>query len=170
VFASNVNLYFIILTIAATLDVHCLGNIETARGCSNGAATARREHGLPSLCLCLAGTGMPGVPVAGSCAYAISEAAPGAHSFIAHQRRAQSRSLTGSKGRWGIGGRRSPVQIMYAIPAPPEPNPSKGNIESGAPSKRWYALAGKERVRVARDSGTESALSEVRRKPCCTGR
>jgi NRAMP (natural resistance-associated macrophage protein)-like metal ion transporter len=75
-FASNLVMFFIILTTAATLHAHGIRNIETARQ----AAEALRPLAGPGaywlFTLGLIGTGMLGVPVlAGSCAYAIAEAA-----------------------------------------------------------------------------------------------
>jgi NRAMP (natural resistance-associated macrophage protein)-like metal ion transporter len=74
-FVSNLVMYFIILTTAATLHPHGITNIETARQ----AAEALRPLAGPGaywlFTLGLIGTGMLGVPVlAGSSAYAISEA------------------------------------------------------------------------------------------------
>ncbi|HLH20129.1 MAG TPA: divalent metal cation transporter [Bryobacteraceae bacterium] len=74
-FLSNVIMYFIILTTAATLHAHGIRDIETAEQ----AAAALRPLAGPGaywlFTLGLIGTGMLGVPVlAGSSAYAISEA------------------------------------------------------------------------------------------------
>lgn len=75
-FASNAIMYFIILTTAATLHAHGHTNIATAQE----AAEALRPLAGPGaywlFTLGIIGTGMLAVPVlAGSCAYAISEAA-----------------------------------------------------------------------------------------------
>ncbi len=72
---SNVVMYFLILTTGATLNMHGLKNIETAKQ----AAEALRPLAGPGaywlFTLGLVGTGMLAVPVlAGSCAYAIAEA------------------------------------------------------------------------------------------------
>ena len=72
---SNVVMYFLILTTGATLNVHGLKNIETAKQ----AAEALRPLAGPGaywlFTLGLVGTGMLAVPVlAGSCAYAVAEA------------------------------------------------------------------------------------------------
>lgn len=72
---SNVVMYFLILTTGATLNVHGLKNIETAKQ----AAEALRPFAGPGaywlFTLGLVGTGMLAVPVlAGSCAYAVAEA------------------------------------------------------------------------------------------------
>jgi NRAMP (natural resistance-associated macrophage protein)-like metal ion transporter len=75
-FASNFIMYFIILTTAATLHAHGITKIDSAR---DAAAALRPLAGNAAFLLFsvgLVGTGMLGVPVlAGSCAYAISEAA-----------------------------------------------------------------------------------------------
>ncbi len=76
-FASNLIMYFIILTAGATLHVAGLTNVQTAEQ----AATALRPLAGPAASLLftlgLVGTGMLGVPVlAGSGAYALAEAAP----------------------------------------------------------------------------------------------
>jgi Mn2+/Fe2+ NRAMP family transporter len=68
-------MYFLILTTGATLNVHGLKNIETAKQ----AAEALRPFAGPGaywlFTLGLVGTGMLAVPVlAGSCAYAVAEA------------------------------------------------------------------------------------------------
>jgi NRAMP (natural resistance-associated macrophage protein)-like metal ion transporter len=72
---SNVVMYFLILTAAATLNVHGLKNVETAK---QAAEALRPLAGKGAYCLFtlgLIGTGMLAVPVlAGSCAYAIAEA------------------------------------------------------------------------------------------------
>src|SRR6202044_488323 len=75
-FASNLIMYFIILTTGATLHAHGTTDIQTARQ----AAEALRPLAGPGaywlFTLGLIGTGMLGVPVlAGSCAYALAEAA-----------------------------------------------------------------------------------------------
>jgi NRAMP (natural resistance-associated macrophage protein)-like metal ion transporter len=75
-FYSNLVMFFIILTTAATLHAHGVRNIETAKQ----AAEALRPLAGPGaywlFTLGLIGTGMLAVPVlAGSCAYAIAEAA-----------------------------------------------------------------------------------------------
>jgi len=77
-FVSNLVMFFIVLTTAATLHAHGVVNIETAKE----AAEALRPLAGPGaywlFTLGLIGTGMLGVPVlAGSCAYAIAEAASG---------------------------------------------------------------------------------------------
>jgi NRAMP (natural resistance-associated macrophage protein)-like metal ion transporter len=74
-FFSNVVMFFIILTTAATLHAHGIAHIETSRQ----AAEALRPLAGPAaywlFTLGLIGTGMLGVPVlAGSSAFAISEA------------------------------------------------------------------------------------------------
>jgi NRAMP (natural resistance-associated macrophage protein)-like metal ion transporter len=73
---SNLVMYFIILTTAATLHVHGVRNIETARQASEALRPLAGQSAYWLFTLGLIGTGMLGVPVlAGSCAYAIAEAA-----------------------------------------------------------------------------------------------
>jgi NRAMP (natural resistance-associated macrophage protein)-like metal ion transporter len=88
-FFSNFVMYFIILTTAATLHAHGVTHIETARQ----AAEALRPLAGPGaywlFTLGLIGTGMLGVPVlAGSSAYAISEAMAWKASLDSKPRRA----------------------------------------------------------------------------------
>jgi len=73
---SNVVMYFIILTTAATLHAHGMKNIETARQAAEALRPLAGKGAYWLFTFGLVGTGMLGVPVlAGSCAYAISEAA-----------------------------------------------------------------------------------------------
>lgn len=75
-FASNFVMYFIILTTAATLHAHGVVKIETARQAAGALRPLAGNAAYLLFTLGLIGTGMLGVPVlAGSCAYAISEAA-----------------------------------------------------------------------------------------------
>ena len=75
-FASNFIMYFIILTTAATLHSHGVTKIETARQAAEALRPLAGNAAYLLFTLGLIGTGMLGVPVlAGSCAYAISEAA-----------------------------------------------------------------------------------------------
>jgi NRAMP (natural resistance-associated macrophage protein)-like metal ion transporter len=75
-FASNFVMYFIILTTAATLHVHGVIKIETAKQAAEALRPLAGNGAYLLFTLGLIGTGMLGVPVlAGSCAYAISEAA-----------------------------------------------------------------------------------------------
>jgi NRAMP (natural resistance-associated macrophage protein)-like metal ion transporter len=75
-FASNFVMYFIILTTAATLHAHGVTKIETARQAAEALRPLAGQGAYLLFTLGLIGTGMLGVPVlAGSCAYAISEAA-----------------------------------------------------------------------------------------------
>jgi NRAMP (natural resistance-associated macrophage protein)-like metal ion transporter len=75
-FASNLVMFFIILTTAATLHAHGLRNIETAKQASEALRPLAGQGAYWLFTLGLIGTGMLGVPVlAGSCAYAIAEAA-----------------------------------------------------------------------------------------------
>ena len=73
---SNVVMYFIILTTAATLNVHGVTNIETAKQAADALRPLAGQGAYWLFTLGLIGTGMLAVPVlAGSCAYAIAEAA-----------------------------------------------------------------------------------------------
>ena len=75
-FFSNLVMFFIILTTAATLHAHGMRNIETARQASEALRPLTGKGAYWLFTLGLIGTGMLGVPVlAGSCAYAIAEAA-----------------------------------------------------------------------------------------------
>jgi Mn2+/Fe2+ NRAMP family transporter len=75
-FASNFIMYFIILTTAATLHAHGVVKIETAEQAAAALRPLAGNAAYLLFTLGLIGTGMLGVPVlAGSCAYAISEAA-----------------------------------------------------------------------------------------------
>ena len=74
--ASNFIMFFIILTTAATLHAHGVVKIETARQAAEALRPLAGNAAYLLFTLGLIGTGMLGVPVlAGSCAYAISEAA-----------------------------------------------------------------------------------------------
>jgi NRAMP (natural resistance-associated macrophage protein)-like metal ion transporter len=73
---SNVVMYFLILTTAATLNAHGMKNIETAKQAAEALRPLAGEGAYWLFTLGLVGTGMLAVPVlAGSCAYAIAEAA-----------------------------------------------------------------------------------------------
>jgi NRAMP (natural resistance-associated macrophage protein)-like metal ion transporter len=75
-FLSNVVMYFIILTTAATLNAHGFKNIETARQAADALRPLAGIGAYWLFTLALIGTGMLAVPVlAGSCAYAIAESA-----------------------------------------------------------------------------------------------
>jgi NRAMP (natural resistance-associated macrophage protein)-like metal ion transporter len=75
-FASNFVMYFIILTTAATLHSHGIVKIETAKQAAEALRPLAGRGAYLLFTLGLIGTGMLGVPVlAGSCAYAIAEAA-----------------------------------------------------------------------------------------------
>ena len=75
-FASNFVMYFIILTTAATLHAHGVIKIETAKQAAEALRPLAGNGAYLLFTLGLIGTGMLGVPVlAGSCAYAIAEAA-----------------------------------------------------------------------------------------------
>lgn len=73
---SNLVMYFIILTTAATLHAHGMKNIATARQAAEALRPLAGKGAYWLFTLGLVGTGMLGVPVlAGSCAYAVAEAA-----------------------------------------------------------------------------------------------
>jgi NRAMP (natural resistance-associated macrophage protein)-like metal ion transporter len=75
-FVSNLVMYFIILTTAATLNAHGVKHIETAKQASDALRPLAGQGAYWLFTLGLIGTGMLAVPVlAGSCAYAIAEAA-----------------------------------------------------------------------------------------------
>ena len=72
---SNVIMYFIILTTAATLHARGLTTIETARQAAEALRPLAGNEAYWLFALGIVGTGMLGVPVlAGSCAYALAEA------------------------------------------------------------------------------------------------
>jgi Mn2+/Fe2+ NRAMP family transporter len=74
-FFSNVIMYFIILTTAATLHAHGQTAITTARQAAEALRPLAGDGAYWLFTLGLIGTGMLGVPVlAGSCAYTIAEA------------------------------------------------------------------------------------------------
>jgi NRAMP (natural resistance-associated macrophage protein)-like metal ion transporter len=74
-FFSNLAMYFIILTTAATLHAHGQSDIETARQAAEALRPLAGSGAYWLFTLGLIGTGMLGVPVlAGSAAYAVSEA------------------------------------------------------------------------------------------------
>ena len=73
---SNVVMYFLILTTAATLNLHGMKDIETAKQAAEALRPLAGKGAYWLFTLGLIGTGMLAVPVlAGSCAYAIAEAA-----------------------------------------------------------------------------------------------
>ena len=75
-FFSNLVMFFIILTTAATLHAHGVKNIETAKQASEALRPLAGPGAYWLFTLGLIGTGMLGVPVlTGSCAYTIAEAA-----------------------------------------------------------------------------------------------
>jgi len=75
-FVSNLVMFFIILSTAATLYVHGVRSIETAEQAAEALRPLAGRGAYWLFTLGLIGTGMLGVPVlAGSCAYAIAEAA-----------------------------------------------------------------------------------------------
>ena len=75
-FFSNLIMYFIILTTAATLHAHGRVQIETARQAAEALLPLAGRGAYWLFALGIIGTGMLGVPVlVGSCAYAVSEGA-----------------------------------------------------------------------------------------------
>jgi Mn2+/Fe2+ NRAMP family transporter len=73
---SNVVMYFIVLTTAATLHAHGLRNITTAKDAAEALRPLAGKGAYWLFTLGIIGTGMLAVPVlAGSCAYAIAEGA-----------------------------------------------------------------------------------------------
>ncbi len=73
---SNAIMYFIILTTAATLHAHGKTNIASAKEAAEALRPLAGSGAYWLFSLGVVGTGMLGVPVlAGSCAYAVSEAA-----------------------------------------------------------------------------------------------
>jgi NRAMP (natural resistance-associated macrophage protein)-like metal ion transporter len=75
-FASNAIMYFIIVTTAATLHAHGHTDIETARQAADALRPLAGAAAYWLFTVGLIGTGMLAVPVlAGSCAYALAEAA-----------------------------------------------------------------------------------------------
>lgn len=89
-FASNAVMYFIILTTAATLHANGHADIETAQQAAEALLPLAGAGGYWLFTLGLIGTGMIAVPVlAGSCAYAIAEAAAWRGSLDRPPRRAK---------------------------------------------------------------------------------
>jgi NRAMP (natural resistance-associated macrophage protein)-like metal ion transporter len=75
-FFSSLVMFFIVLTAAATLHAHGVKNVETAKQAAEALRPLAGQGAYWLFTLGLIGTGMLGVPVlAGSCAYAIAEAA-----------------------------------------------------------------------------------------------
>ena len=84
-FFSNLVMYFIILTTAATLHAHGKTSISTARDAAEALRPLAGNGAYWLFSLGLLGAGMLGVPVlAGSCAYAIAEAADWVGSLEVH--------------------------------------------------------------------------------------
>ena len=84
-FFSNLVMYFIILTTAATLHAHGKTTIATARDAAEALRPLAGNGAYWLFSLGLLGAGMLGVPVlAGSCAYAIAEAADWVGSLDVH--------------------------------------------------------------------------------------
>jgi Mn2+/Fe2+ NRAMP family transporter len=75
-FVSNIIMYFIILTTAATLHAHGETHIDTARRAAEALRPLAGAGAYWLFTLGIIGTGMLGVPVlVGSCAYAVAEGA-----------------------------------------------------------------------------------------------
>jgi NRAMP (natural resistance-associated macrophage protein)-like metal ion transporter len=75
-FYSNLVMYFILLTTAATLHAHGMTKIETAQQAADALGPLAGKGAAWLFTIALVGTGILAVPVlAGSCAYAIAEAA-----------------------------------------------------------------------------------------------
>lgn len=88
-FFSNLVMYFIILTASATLHANGVTTIATARDAAEALIPLAGDGAFLLFSLGLIGAGMLGVPVlAGSCAYAISEAAGWEGSLDARPKRA----------------------------------------------------------------------------------
>jgi len=84
-FFSNLVMYFIILTSAATLHAHGKTTISSARDAAEALRPLAGDGAYWLFSLGLIGAGMLGVPVlAGSCAYAIAEAADWVGSLEVH--------------------------------------------------------------------------------------
>ncbi|MGJ5819105.1 NRAMP family divalent metal transporter [Paludibaculum fermentans] len=84
-FVSNLVMYFIILTSAATLHAHGKTSISTAQDAAEALRPLAGDGAYWLFSLGLIGAGMLGVPVlAGSCAYAIAEAANWVGSLEVH--------------------------------------------------------------------------------------
>jgi NRAMP (natural resistance-associated macrophage protein)-like metal ion transporter len=84
-FFSNLVMYFIILTSAATLHAHGKTSISTARDAAEALRPLAGDGAYWLFSLGLIGAGMLGVPVlVGSCAYAIAEAADWVGSLDVH--------------------------------------------------------------------------------------
>ncbi|AXC10913.1 Manganese transport protein MntH [Acidisarcina polymorpha] len=80
---SNVVMYFIILTTAATLHAHGLRSITTAKEAAEALRPLAGQGAYWLFTLGLIGTGMLAVPVlAGSCAYAVAEGAKWRHASL----------------------------------------------------------------------------------------
>ena len=89
-FFSNLIMYFIILTTAATLHAHGHTDITTAREAAEALRPLAGKWAYLLFTLGLIGTGMLGVPVlVGSCAYAIAEGAAWRGSMADKPRRAR---------------------------------------------------------------------------------
>ncbi len=87
-FFSNIVMYFIILTTAATLNAHGTKDIETAEQAARALLPLAGPGAYWLFTLGLIGTGMLAIPVlAGSCAYAIAEASLWRHASLQREPR-----------------------------------------------------------------------------------
>ena len=99
-FYSNLVMYFIILTTAATLHAHGMTNIETAQQAAEALGPLAGRGAYWLFTLALVGTGMLAVPVlAGSCAYAIAEAATWREASLNEPALASAAILRRDRGR-----------------------------------------------------------------------
>ena len=99
-FYSNLVMYFIILTTAATLHAHGKNDIETAQQAAEALRPLAGGGAYWLFTLGLVGTGMLAVPVlAGSCAYAIAEAATWQEDASLNERPASAAILRRDRGR-----------------------------------------------------------------------
>lgn len=82
-FYSNIVMFFIVLTASATLHAHGIRSIETAQQAAEALGPLAGKGAAWLFTLALVGTGILAVPVlAGSCAYAIAEAATWRHASL----------------------------------------------------------------------------------------
>jgi NRAMP (natural resistance-associated macrophage protein)-like metal ion transporter len=103
-FFSNLVMFFIILTTAATLHAHGVKNIETAKQASEALRPLAGQGAYWLFTLGLIGTGMLGVPVlAGSCAYGIAEAASWRAASLSHKPRRAPRFYVVIAGAMVVG-------------------------------------------------------------------
>ena len=103
-FFSNLIMYFIILTTAATLHAHGKTTIATAQDAAEALRPLAGNGAYWLFSLGLIGAGMLGVPVlAGSSAYAVAEAASVARVAGRSPRRSRAISMRSSPPAWRSG-------------------------------------------------------------------